>query len=176
LQPAWLVAAAEHSRPKAKSKLVCPFQISQLSAGRKAITTRPTVTLNQESLVQNMVGREMKERFPKGNRQSGEVILNAENLQAVDPNDPSHKVLSGVSFDLKRGEILGIAGLMGSGRTELVTTIFDEYGKLTAGTIQLDGKPIQIKSARDAMKVGIRLVPEDRKGQGLVLTFHQAVV
>ncbi len=135
----------------------------------KAITTRPTVTLNQESLVQNMVGREMKERFPKGNRQPGEVILKAENLQAVDPNEPSHKVLSGVSFDLKRGEILGIAGLMGSGRTELVTTIFGEYGKLTAGTIQLDGKPIQIKSARDAMKVGISLVPEDRKGQGLVL-------
>ena len=135
----------------------------------KAITTRPTVTLNQESLVQNMVGREMKERFPKGNRQPGEVILKAENLQAVDPNEPSQKVLSGVSFDLKRGEILGIAGLMGSGRTELVTTIFGEYGKLTAGTIQLDGKPIQIKSARDAMKVGISLVPEDRKGQGLVL-------
>ena len=135
----------------------------------KAITTRPTASLNQESLVKNMVGREMKERFPKGNRQPGDVILEVENLQAVDPNEPSHKVLSGVSFDLKRGEILGIAGLMGSGRTELVTTIFGEYGKLTAGTIQLDGKPIQIKSARDAMKVGISLVPEDRKGQGLVL-------
>ncbi len=135
----------------------------------KAITTRPTASLNQESLVKNMVGREMKERFPKGNRQPGDVILEVENLQAVDPNEPSHKVLSGVSFDLKRGEILGIAGLMGSGRTELVTTIFGEYGKLTAGTIQLDGKSIQIKSARDAMKVGISLVPEDRKGQGLVL-------
>lgn len=135
----------------------------------KAITTRSTASLNQESLVQNMVGREMKERFPKGNRQPGEVILEVENLQAVDPNEPSHKVLSGVSFDLKRGEILGIAGLMGSGRTELVTTIFGEYGKLTAGTIYLDGNPIQIKSARDAMKVGISLVPEDRKGQGLVL-------
>ncbi len=135
----------------------------------KAITTRPTASLNQESLVQNMVGREMKERFPKGNRQPGDVIFEVENLQAVDPNEPSHKVLSGVSFNLKRGEILGIAGLMGSGRTELVTTIFGEYGKITAGTIKLEGKPIQIKSARDAMKVGISLVPEDRKGQGLVL-------
>lgn len=135
----------------------------------KAITTRPTVTLNQESLVQNMVGREMKERFPKGNRQPGEVIFKVENLQAVDPNEPSHKILSGVSFDLKRGEILGIAGLMGSGRTELVTTIFGEYGKITTGTISLEGKPIQIRSARDAMQAGISLVPEDRKGQGLVL-------
>lgn len=135
----------------------------------KAITTRPTASLNQESLVQNMVGREMKERFPKGNRQPGDVIFKVENLQAVDPNEPSRKVLSGVSFDLKRGEILGIAGLMGSGRTELVTTIFGEYGKITAGTISLDGKPLQIKSARDAMRAGISLVPEDRKGQGLVL-------
>ncbi|PWH17792.1 MAG: D-xylose ABC transporter ATP-binding protein [Anaerolineae bacterium] len=135
----------------------------------KAITTRPTASLNQESLVQHMVGREMKERFPKGNRQPGEVILEVENLQAVDPNEPSHKVLSGVSFNLRRGEILGIAGLMGSGRTELVMTIFGEYGKITAGTIKLQGKPIQIKSARDALKVGISLVPEDRKGQGLIL-------
>lgn len=135
----------------------------------KAITTRPTASLNQATLVQNMVGREMKERFPKGHRQPGEVIFRVDNLQAVDPNEPSRKILSGVSFDLKRGEILGIAGLMGSGRTELVTTIFGEYGKITTGTISLEGKLIQIKSARDAMKVGISLVPEDRKGQGLVL-------
>lgn len=135
----------------------------------KAITTQPTADFNQESLVKNMVGREMKERFPKSNRQPGEILFEVENLHAVDPNEPSRKVLSGVSFDLKRGEILGIAGLMGSGRTELVTTLFGEYGKITAGAISLNGKPIQIKSARDAMKVGVSLVPEDRKGQGLVL-------
>lgn len=135
----------------------------------KAITTRPTASLSQESLVQNMVGREMKERFPKGNRQPGEVFFKVENLHAVHPNEPSHKVLSGVDFALRRGEILGIAGLMGSGRTELVTTLFGEYGKITAGTMSMDEKPIQIKSARDAMKAGISLVPEDRKGQGLVL-------
>jgi D-xylose transport system ATP-binding protein len=135
----------------------------------KAITTQPTKSFTQESLVQNMVGREMKERFPKGNRQPGEVIFKVENLQAVDPNEPSRKVLSGVDFELKRGEILGIAGLMGSGRTELVTTIFGEYGKITQGQIILNGKKLRISSARDAMKAGISLVPEDRKGQGLVL-------
>ncbi|MCB0148181.1 MAG: ATP-binding cassette domain-containing protein, partial [Caldilineaceae bacterium] len=81
----------------------------------------------------------------------------------------SRKVLDGVSFNLRRGEILGIAGLMGSGRTELVTTIFGEYGKITGGTIKLEGRELSITGARDAMHKGISLVPEDRKGQGLVL-------
>jgi D-xylose transport system ATP-binding protein len=135
----------------------------------KAITTQPTANLNQESLVRNMVGREMKERFPKSNRQPGEMLFKVENLQATDPNEPGRKVLSGVNFELKRGEILGIAGLMGSGRTELVTTIFGEYGKIVDGAVFLQGERLNIKSASDAMRYGISLVPEDRKGQGLVL-------
>jgi D-xylose transport system ATP-binding protein len=135
----------------------------------KAITTQPTANFNQESLVRNMVGREMKERFPKSKRQPGEVLFKVENLHATDPNEPSKKVLSGVDFELKSGEILGIAGLMGSGRTELVTTIFGEYGKIVNGKIWLKGREIQIHSAREAMQHGISLVPEDRKGQGLVL-------
>lgn len=135
----------------------------------KAIITAPTRELNLEKLVSYMVGREMKERFPKGNRHPGKVIFEVENLHAIDPNDPEKKILNGVSFDLREGEILGIAGLMGSGRTELVTTIFGEYGKITQGKIRLDGKEIHIHNARDAMKYGISLVPEDRKRQGLVL-------
>jgi D-xylose transport system ATP-binding protein len=74
-----------------------------------------------------------------------------------------------VDFDLKKGEILGIAGLMGSGRTELVTTIFGEMGKITRGKMILEGKEVKISSAKDAMEMGISLVPEDRKKQGLVL-------
>ncbi len=135
----------------------------------KTVVTRATQELNQEQLVRHMVGREMKERFPQGNRQPGEVIFKVENLVASDPNEPSRKILNGVSFDLRKGEILGIAGLMGSGRTELVATIFGEYGSITAGTISMNGRPLNIKNARDAMSNGISLVPEDRKGQGLVL-------
>ena len=135
----------------------------------KVVTTAPTKELSLEKLVSLMVGREMKERFPKGNRKPGEVLFTVEGLKATDPRDSGREVVKGVSFDLRRGEILGIAGLMGSGRTELVTTIFGEYGLVTAGKISLDGKEITIGSAREAMSHGISLVPEDRKGQGLVL-------
>jgi D-xylose transport system ATP-binding protein len=135
----------------------------------KVVTTAPTKELSLEKVVSLMVGREMKERFPKGDRKPGEVIFKVEGLRALDPKDSSREVVKGVDFELRKGEILGIAGLMGSGRTELVTTIFGEYGLLTAGKIVLDGKEIKIGSAREAMSHGISLVPEDRKGMGLVL-------
>jgi D-xylose transport system ATP-binding protein len=133
------------------------------------VTTRPTAELTVEKMVNLMVGREMTERFPKGERKPAEIFFQVDGLRALDPRDPSREVLKGVDFSLRKGEILGIAGLMGSGRTELVTTLFGEYGELTGGTVQLDGKEIRIRSARDAMAHGIGLVPEDRKGQGLVL-------
>jgi D-xylose transport system ATP-binding protein len=87
----------------------------------------------------------------------------------VDPANPRKEVLKGVNLDLRKGEILGIAGLMGSGRTELVTTLFGEYGKIVKGRIELSGNELRVKSARDAMSHGISLVPEDRKRLGLVL-------
>ena len=134
----------------------------------KVVTTQKTKDLTSEKLVQYMVGREMKERFPKGNRNPGEVIFQVENLHAEDP-EKGREVLKGVSFDLRKGEILGIAGLMGSGRTELVMTIFGEYGKVTQGKMELFGEEVTIKNGNDAMKAGISLVPEDRKRHGLVL-------
>jgi D-xylose transport system ATP-binding protein len=135
----------------------------------KTVITRPTRELNIETLVSSMVGREMKERFPKGNRKPGEVILEVEDLHALDPEDPAYEVLKGVSFNLRRGEILGIAGLMGSGRTELVTTLFGEYGRINRGKIKMEGREITINNSHEAMQHGISLVPEDRKRHGLVL-------
>ena len=80
------------------------------------------------------------------------------------------EVLKGVSFDLRKGEILGIAGLMGSGRTELVMTIFGEYGKITRGKMKLKERELQHQKRRaKPMLAGISLVPEDRKQLGLVL-------
>ena len=135
----------------------------------KVITTQPTRDVTQGDLVKYMVGREMKERFPKGNRKPGEVIFEVEGLEAADPNNANRKILDGISFNVRKGEILGIAGLMGSGRTELVLTLFGEYAKITKGRIRLDGKPIEPKSARQAIDSGLSLVPEDRKRMGLVL-------
>jgi D-xylose transport system ATP-binding protein len=135
----------------------------------KVITTQATKDLNREKLVSYMVGREMKERFPKNQRKPGEVIFEVEDLHAQDPDESDHEVLKGVSFNLRRGEILGIAGLMGSGRTELVMTIFGEYAKITQGSIRLEGHQLHIKNSRSAMRQGIGLVPEDRKRHGLVL-------
>ncbi len=135
----------------------------------KTVLTSPTKKLTVESLVNNMVGREMKERFPKGNRKPGAVILEVEDLHALDPNASASEILKGVSFDLRKGEILGIAGLMGSGRTELVMTLFGEYGKINKGKIKLEGKEIRAGSASQAMKEGLSLVPEDRKRHGLVM-------
>lgn len=142
--------------------------VTVLRDGR-AIITRPTSELNQEELIKYMVGREMKERFPQGNRKPGEVIFEVDSLQADDPSDSTRKVLNQVSLNARKGEILGIAGLMGSGRTELVTTIFGEYGKVTGGKIKMEGRELNIHSAHEAMQYGISLVPEDRKRQGLIL-------
>jgi len=125
--------------------------------------------VTQNDLIQFRVGREMKERFPKGNRTPGGVVFEVEDLEATDPDEPSRKVLNGVSFNVRKGEILGIAGLMGSGRTELVTTLFGEYGKVTKGKIRINGKEINLRSAHDAISSGLSLVPEDRKKTGLVL-------
>lgn len=132
----------------------------------KWVTTQPTGQLTPERLVSYMVGREMKERFPQGNRRPGETIFEVKDLHAV---EGEREVLKGVSFDLRKGEVLGIAGLMGSGRTELVTTIFGEYAKITQGSIWLEGRAIKIKNSHNAMEQGISLVPEDRKRYGLVL-------
>ncbi len=135
----------------------------------KVITTQPTPQLSLEKIVSHMVGREMKERFPKGNRHPGEVIFQVDDLHAVDPEDAAREVVKGVSFDLRRGEVLGIAGLMGSGRTELVMTIFGEYGKIVKGKLRLEGRELHVRNSHQAMMQGISLVPEDRKRHGLIL-------
>jgi D-xylose transport system ATP-binding protein len=135
----------------------------------KVVTTQKTENLDSQKLVQYMVGREMKERFPKGNRTPGEIVFEVKDLHAED-TDKGREILKGVTFELRKGEILGIAGLMGSGRTELVMTIFGEYAKVTHGTMKIEGRDVKINNGNEAMKLGISLVPEDRKRHGLVLT------
>ena len=112
-------------------------------------------------LVHLMVGRELNEFFPKSQTQQGEPILKVVDLQAG-------KEVRGVSFELRRGEIVGLAGLVGSGRTNVARVLFG-VERLKQGAIWFEGKPVHIRSPRDAIRLGIGLVPEDRKAQGLFL-------
>nr|WP_288198302.1 sugar ABC transporter ATP-binding protein [uncultured Pleomorphomonas sp.] len=125
------------------------------------IDTQPTAKLTPQSLISMMVGRRIDEMFPKEEVPLGEVVLSVDGLSQAGR-------VRNVSFELRRGEILGIAGLMGAGRTELVETIFG-IRKPSAGQIRIDGRPVAIASPRDAIRHRIALVSEDRKLMGLNL-------
>ena len=118
---------------------------------------------NFDEIVSMMVGRELGERFPSRNATIGEVKLKVENLTSAG-------AFEDVSFELRKGEILAVAGLMGAGRTEVAQTLFG-YRKKTAGKVLVDGKEVKISSPIEAMKQGFGFVTEDRKTQGLVLDF-----
>ncbi|HEX2979791.1 MAG TPA: sugar ABC transporter ATP-binding protein [Anaerolineaceae bacterium] len=120
-----------------------------------------TAALSTLKVVQMMVGRELTEFFPKQASQPGEVVLRAERLR-------SGRLLRDASLELRRGEIVGLAGLVGAGRTDLAEALFGAR-PLDAGQIWVNGQPEQIRSPRDAIRLGIALVPEDRKIDGLFL-------
>ena len=133
------------------------------------VNTLTTKDTNIEKVIAMMVGREMTERFPEGNRKPSKVVLEVNNFSVYDPENPDKEKIKNVSFDVREGEILGVAGLMGSGRTELVTSIFGEYGKKASGNVKINGKVVKISSAKEAMDNRLNLVPEDRKKLGLVV-------
>ncbi|MEM5339803.1 sugar ABC transporter ATP-binding protein [Paraburkholderia azotifigens] len=114
-----------------------------------------------DEIVRLMVGRELGERFPKRRHKPGAV-----RLQVKDLADEGN--IKGVTFDVRAGEVLGIAGLMGAGRSEVLRTLFGA-NRRTAGSVTLDGKPLDVRDASSAIAAGIGFVTEDRKGQGLVL-------
>ncbi|MCW3489989.1 sugar ABC transporter ATP-binding protein [Dethiobacter alkaliphilus] len=120
-----------------------------------------TKNLNKSKLISMMVGREINNLFPKIKTEIGDVILSVKNLT-------KKGLFKNVSFELRRGEILGIAGLMGAGRTEVVETLFG-YRKADAGEIYIHGKKVSIKSPEDAVKNKMALLTEDRKQTGLFL-------
>jgi len=112
-----------------------------------------------DAIIRKMVGRDLVEKFPKVKVPVGEEILSVEHLTGDRFKD--------ISFQLHRGEILGITGLVGAGRTEIVKAIFGD-GRIISGDIFFNGKKVKIKDPTDAIKLGISLVPEDRKNEGLV--------
>jgi L-arabinose transport system ATP-binding protein len=136
-------------------------EIVVLKDGRlvKTLTTRDS---NESELIKAMVGRDIGDTYSnlRRNDKKGDVLLEVRNLV-------TDKVKN-VSFELRRGEVLGFAGLIGSGRTEVVRAIFGA-DKIISGEILLEGKPVSVKEPKDAIDAGIALCPEDRKEDGLVL-------
>ena len=124
------------------------------------IATDRAENLNVDKVIQLMVGREVTQMFPKVDCPIGETILKVENLSAG-------KAVKNVSFELHRGEILGMAGLVGAGRTETAEAIFG-MRHITGGKIYKDGKELHIKSPEDAIENKIGLLTEDRRGNGIV--------
>lgn len=135
----------------------------------KTVGTIPTSEMNEDKLIAMMVGREMSERFPRKEHTPKEVVLEVKNWTVHNPEIPEKEIIKNVSFEVRKGEILGIAGLMGAGRTELVMSLFGAYGTGVKGEIYLNGKKLNIKKPKDAIKAGIAYVSEDRKKYGLVL-------
>ncbi len=135
-------------------------QITVLKDGR-TVGTYPVAGMDEHRLISLMVGREATQLFPKVQRTRGKELLRVEGLSASG-------LVKDVSFSLHEGEVLGIAGLVGSGRTELARAIFGA-DRAEAGSIRVDGRRATIRSPRQGVASGVGLVPEDRKGQGLVL-------
>ena len=125
------------------------------------ITTSDMETMDKDQLIKYMVGRDLTEQFPERNVSLGEEILRVENLS-------KKGVLENISFNLRKGEVVGFAGLVGSGRTELMRCLFGA-DRFEQGKIYLEGREIEIKSPRDAIGHGIGFITEDRQRQGLML-------
>jgi D-xylose transport system ATP-binding protein len=134
----------------------------------KTILTEDKSAMPEERMVRTMVGRDLTNMFPRRPRQPGETVLEVKGWTVKNPVTEDLAVRD-VSFQVRKGEILGIAGLMGAGRTELITSIFGAWGERQAGELWLGGKRAVFQGAREAIQAGLALVSEDRKRYGLVL-------
>ncbi len=118
--------------------------------------------LTTDEIIAKMVGRELTNIYPEHNHEIGEVVMECENITSI-----HEKSFRGVSFNLRKGEILGFGGLVGAQRTELMEGIFG-IRHLAAGTVKIHGKEVTIKKPADAMAAGIGMITEDRRGSGIV--------
>ncbi|HEY8563027.1 MAG TPA: xylose ABC transporter ATP-binding protein [Pyrinomonadaceae bacterium] len=135
----------------------------------KTVGTEPALALTKDKVIALMVGREVGDIFPQTSHEFGETAMEVKNLTAYDLDNPDKKLVDNVSFSVKKGEVLGISGLMGAGRSELLMAIFGAWQGKTSGDLAVEGKPVSIASPSDAIKNGIGFVTEDRKRFGLLL-------
>jgi putative multiple sugar transport system ATP-binding protein len=144
-------------------------RITILRDGRM-IETLDAASVSEDRIIAGMVGRDLDHRFPPHESSIGEEALRIEDWTVYSPTQHDRRVVSNASLTLRRGEIVGLAGLMGAGRTELAMSVFGRsYGVNISGRIYKDGRQIHVRSVRDAIKHGLAYATEDRKRYGLNL-------
>ncbi|WP_130100009.1 xylose ABC transporter ATP-binding protein [Siccibacter turicensis] len=147
---------------KAISDTVCVIRDGQ------HIGTRDATGMREEEIITMMVGRELTALYPARKHQPGAEILRVEHLTAWHPVNRHIRRVNDVSFSLRQGEILGIAGLVGAGRTEAVQCLFGVWPGRREGTFFINNQPVEINRCQQAIAHGIAMVPEDRKKDGIV--------
>jgi putative multiple sugar transport system ATP-binding protein len=135
-----------------------------------SVSTLSKSEITEDRIIRDMVGRDMAHRYPERTPNPGEILFEVENWSCMHPEQAGRQMIKGVSLNVRKGEIVGIAGLMGTGRTELAMSIFGRsYGKGHAGRVKMNGKPVDVSSVTQAIDAGISYVTEDRKALGLIL-------
>jgi ABC-type sugar transport system ATPase subunit len=143
-------------------------RITVLRDGRTVATFAAGDT-TKDKVIAAMVGREVGDIFPESKHDRGDIALEVRGLTVYSPDAPGKKVVDDVSFSVRKGEVLGIAGLMGAGRSQLLTAIFGAWPGKVESKISIDGRRVNIASPRDAINNGIGFVTEDRKRYGLIV-------
>jgi putative multiple sugar transport system ATP-binding protein len=134
------------------------------------VSTLNAADISEERIIRDMVGRDMAHRYPDRDPQLGEVLLDVANWNVWHPEQQGRQMIRDVSFHVRKGEIVGIAGLMGAGRTELAMSLFGHsYGRNISGTLRIGGKVVDTSTVAKAIDAGLAYVTEDRKALGLVL-------
>ncbi|MFJ9452570.1 D-xylose ABC transporter ATP-binding protein [Herbaspirillum sp. NPDC101397] len=134
----------------------------------KHIATTPMGELDVDRIITQMVGREITAMYPSRDHQVGEIVFEARHMTCFDVDNPKRKRVDDVSFSVRRGEILGIAGLVGAGRTELVSAIFGAYPGRCEGEVWMAGARVDTGTPLKSIRLGLCMVPEDRKQHGIV--------
>jgi putative multiple sugar transport system ATP-binding protein len=126
--------------------------------------------VNEDRIIRGMVGRDLTHRFPPRDTEIGEVVFEVRHWNVAHPIYDDRMVIKDVSLNVRRGEVVGIAGLMGAGRTEFAMSVFGRsWGRFVSGTVLRNGKEVDVSSIPKAVKQGIAYVTEDRKTYGLIL-------
>ncbi|MEF1309747.1 xylose ABC transporter ATP-binding protein [Vibrio mytili] len=132
------------------------------------IGTRQADDMTTDDIITMMVGREMKQLFPREEHEIGDVVLQVKNVNAWDKANSAIPKVKNASFELKKGEILGVSGLVGAGRTELMECLYGSYLGKHEGEYFFEGQKLNIRNSKDALGIGIAMVPEDRKRNGII--------